>query len=252
MVSIITINYNNADGLRKTIESVIDQRNINYEYIIIDGGSADGSKEIIKKYSDKLSYWVSEKDAGIYNAMNKGIRQAKGAYCLFLNSGDYFFSGESLYKLWERGETKDLIYGNIVVEDSQQWVKRYPSRLTFGYFLKDTLPHPATLIKTDLLRRNPYNEENKIASDWEFFVCSVCLFNASYQYVDTEISVFNLTGISSDESNFNSIRKEKEICLSKYFNAFMPDYQEMDELKRKLNMNPVIYYLKKRLRKLFV
>ncbi|MEP7170167.1 MAG: glycosyltransferase, partial [Bacteroidota bacterium] len=88
LFSIITVNLNNAAGLKKTIESVVTQTFNDVEYIIIDGASTDGSKEVIKNYETKISYWVSEKDTGIYNAMNKAIKKAKAEYCLFLNSGD--------------------------------------------------------------------------------------------------------------------------------------------------------------------
>ena len=87
-LSIITINYNNREGLKKTINSVINQTFRDFEYILIDGGSEDGSKEIILQHEAQFSYWRSEKDHGIYNAMNKGILAAKGDYLLFLNSGD--------------------------------------------------------------------------------------------------------------------------------------------------------------------
>ena len=84
-VSVITINYNNCDGLSRTIESVVKQSFKEYEYIVIDGGSTDGSADVIRKYADKIDYWVSESDKGIYNAMNKGIDVAKGEYCNFMN-----------------------------------------------------------------------------------------------------------------------------------------------------------------------
>ncbi len=87
-LSIITINKNNAYGLRKTIQSVINQTYSNIEYIIIDGASTDGSIDVIKKFEDKIDWWASEPDTGIYNAMNKGIKIATGDYCQFLNSGD--------------------------------------------------------------------------------------------------------------------------------------------------------------------
>ena len=87
-LSVITINFNNRDGLRKTIESVVNQTYNDFEYIIIDGGSTDGSVDVIKEYADRIDYWVSEPDKGIYNAMNKGIDVAKGEYCIFMNSGD--------------------------------------------------------------------------------------------------------------------------------------------------------------------
>ena len=87
-LSVITINYNNAEGLAKTMDSVFRQRFSDFEYIVIDGGSTDGSKDLIVNNQDKIAYWCSEKDSGIYNAMNKGIREASGEYLLFLNSGD--------------------------------------------------------------------------------------------------------------------------------------------------------------------
>ena len=95
-LSIITINYNNKEGLLKTILSVVNQNHHDYEYIIIDGGSNDGSVDIYKDYADKNDYWVSEKDKGIYNAMNKGIDVAKGEYCIFMNSGDTFYDSNTL------------------------------------------------------------------------------------------------------------------------------------------------------------
>jgi len=95
-LSIITINLNNQKGLQKTIESVLSQTCSDYEYIIIDGGSTDGSIDIIKKHADKISHWISEPDHGIYNAMNKGISVANGELICFLNSGDEYKSRNSL------------------------------------------------------------------------------------------------------------------------------------------------------------
>ena len=94
--SIITVNYNNKEGLRKTIESVISQTFRDFEYIVIDGGSSDGSAELLKEYSDKITYWVSEPDKGIYNGMNKGIAKATGDYLNFMNSGDCFYDQQVL------------------------------------------------------------------------------------------------------------------------------------------------------------
>ena len=88
--SIITVNYNNLEGLKKTVESVKNQTYQKFEYIVIDGGSYDGSLEFIKDNESLLDYWVSEPDSGVYQAMNKGIEKATGEYLLFLNSGDHF------------------------------------------------------------------------------------------------------------------------------------------------------------------
>ena len=100
-VSVITISYNNAEGLRRTIESVVAQNYSDYEYIIIDGGSTDNSLQIIESYASHISYWVSEPDKGVYNAMNKGIAQAKGEYLHFLNSGDCYDENLKIVSDWK-------------------------------------------------------------------------------------------------------------------------------------------------------
>jgi glycosyltransferase involved in cell wall biosynthesis len=114
-ISIITINYNNSTGLEKTINSVINQKYFDYEYLIIDGNSTDGSKEIIDKYSRFLFLGISENDNGIYNAMNKGIMKSNGDYLFFLNSGDYFFDEQSLSNLANEADEQDFIYGNTIL-----------------------------------------------------------------------------------------------------------------------------------------
>lgn len=113
-LSIITVNLNNREGLRKTIESVICQSFSDYEYIIIDGGSTDGSKELIELYQNKVTYWISETDKGIYNAMNKGIKTGKGDYCLFLNSGDWLVNSTVIEKEFSDSKQADIIYGNTI------------------------------------------------------------------------------------------------------------------------------------------
>ena len=113
-LTIITINLNNSIGLRKTIESVISQTYNDFEYLIIDGGSIDGSVDVIKEYADRISYWFSEPDKGIYNAMNKGILKAKGQYLQFLNSGDYLVNKNVIENVFHELPDCDLLYGNII------------------------------------------------------------------------------------------------------------------------------------------
>ena len=110
--SIITINYNNVEGLRNTIKSVVNQTYTDYEFIIIDGGSTDGSVEVIKEYANIITYWVSEPDKGIYNAMNKGIEVANGEYLNFMNSGDCFYNNDVLQKVADYHLEKDMIVGH--------------------------------------------------------------------------------------------------------------------------------------------
>ena len=108
-LSIITINFNDREGLDKTIQSVINQAYKEFEYIVIDGASTDGSVDVIKKYADKLTHWVSEPDSGIYNAMNKGTQMASGEYCLYLNSGDFLAEDDVLERLFENDFNEDIV-----------------------------------------------------------------------------------------------------------------------------------------------
>lgn len=232
-LSIITINLNNASGLQKTMESVFSQTFTNYEYFIIDGGSTDRSKEIIEKYVDKLSYWISEKDRGIYNAMNKGIMKANGEYLLFMNSGDYLYSNDTLKKIFENSDNEDIIYGDAMVvrgQDEKNEINTYPNRLTFRYFLTRTLHHTSSIIKTDLFKKfGLYNEEFKVMSDWEFFIKVICLYQASYKYLNQIISCFNPDGISSQIESGPLKLEERQIVLNRYFGAFLPDYIKAEE-----------------------
>src|SRR5262245_59310435 len=130
--SVITINYNNADGLATTLKSVMDQSTDDFEYIVIDGGSTDGSVDCIKANADSIDYWVSEKDSGIYRAMNKGIEVAKGKYLLFLNSGDYFSHTDVIQELKAHNGDEDVLYWNVnLVSTTHSRVKIHPVKLSF-------------------------------------------------------------------------------------------------------------------------
>jgi len=217
------------------MNSVFNQTFIDFEYIILDGGSIDGSREYIQQFADRVSYWISEKDNGVYHAMNKGILKATGEYLIFLNSGDFFYSNDSIENLIKES-VEDIIYGNILVETGEgNYLKTYPPQLTFQYFLEDTLPHPATLIKADLFKKlGLYNEDNKIVSDWELFMNAVCLHSASYRYINLTFTVFNFEGISSIPENQKNIKEEKDLILQRYYQAFLPDYKKAYEYKETL------------------
>ena len=119
LITIITITYNAADTIENTIKSVIEQTYSNIEYIIIDGGSKDGTVEIIKKYSKKISYWISEPDKGIYNAMNKGINHAHGAWINFMNAGDTFFDKNTIDNINFKSlnnQVIKVIYGDTIIK----------------------------------------------------------------------------------------------------------------------------------------
>ena len=200
-ISIITINRNNKVGLTKTIQSVLVQSYRNYEYIVIDGDSDDGSVDVIKQFANQISYWITEPDNGIYHAMNKGILKATGDYCLFLNSGDGLLHENVLQELCLIPFDEDIVYGNII--------KLYPgknqrdrgiakSEISLYNLSVDRINHQATLIKRNLFDKfGLYSEEFQIASDWKFFLDAIIVGNASVKYIDKDISFFDINGMSS-------------------------------------------------------
>lgn len=217
--------------------SVFEQTFKNIEYIIIDGGSTDGSKEYIQAQQDSLAYWVSEPDTGIYNAMNKGIDKATGEYLLFLNAGDWLYTKDALAQFVNKmivNPNKDIYYGKINVVDKTEWVKEYPKLLSFSYFVKHALPHPASFIRKDCFVNNYYDESLKIISDWKFFVIGICKNNFTYENVDVVLSNFVFDGISS--KNPKMVQKERESVLNKEFPLFMKDYYELIKKEKELKI----------------
>ena len=226
-ISVITINLNNLIGLKRTFESVLNQNYPEVEYLLIDGKSTDGSKEYIKENQDKVHYWVSEKDFGVYYAMNKGISKATGDYLIFLNSGDYFSDPNSLTNLISNSEGEDLVYGNLVLrEASSTRIKKYPAKLNFRYFYFESLPHPACLIAKSLFSQyGQYDTSLRIVSDWKFFLLVVVKYKCSYKFIDKKISTFSLDGLSSKRENFNQMISERVFTLKKYFYVYFVVYK---------------------------
>ena len=149
--SIITINYNNKEGLRKTIESVVGQSFRDFEYIIIDGGSTDGSIEVIKEYAGKVDYWVSEPDKGIYHAMNKGVLQAHGEYLNFMNSGDEFYNNGVLQEVAPSLDS-DIVVGKIV-HGTEVW-GFHKEDITLMDLIRGTVLHQASFFRKELFDEN--------------------------------------------------------------------------------------------------
>lgn len=239
MISIITINYNNKVGLENTIKSVVEQTYSDYEHIVIDGDSTDGSKDIVLNFKDRLSYYISEPDTGVYQAMNKGIRKAVGDYLLFLNSGDTFFHKDVLSSVSEiLTDGLDIYYGNLnFIDTTEQIVKQYPEHLTFGFFYKTSLGHPASFIKKSLFESTSYyNETNKIVSDWEFFMLAICKYDATYRHMDVVVSNFETNGMSSTAENRERILRERKQVLNDHFPFLMADFQKAEEAEEALKI----------------
>ena len=212
-LSIITINFNNRDGLQKTIESVISQSYTDFEWIVIDGGSTDGSLALIEQYAKHFAYWVSEPDKGIYNAMNKGIKQSLGDYLLFLNSGDRLCDKYVVEDFLKLSFKEDIVSGNIIIDDSIYDVRFSPDEeeLSYSYMCEGTILHPSSFIKRELfLKYGDYDESLKIVSDWKFFFICLIQHSCSYRKWERCISSFNTGGISESPKGMILLQSERE------------------------------------------
>ena len=233
-LSIITINRNDATGLERTLRSVVSQTFADFEYIVIDGASGDNSVEVIKKYAAHITFWISEPDSGIYNAMNKGIKKARGDYCLFLNSGDKLNNSDSLSKVFALEPVKDIVYGDQEITDGKNTgMGKFPDTLTPSYLFLDTLPHSSTFIKrTLLIDLDMYDESKKISADHDFFLRAIVGHGASYQQIPVLVSTFYTDGISSDPLNRKKMERELHDSFQKYFPAFYNDMQYLYDLRK--------------------
>ena len=234
ILSIITINRNNAAGLEKTMVSVLAQTYTDFEYVVVDGASTDGSVDVIRRFAEKFSKrikWISEPDTGIYNAMNKGIRMAKGEYCQFLNSGDLLASEdvvECMVKQLEETGCPDILYGNMqkVLSDGKSFVNKGARDVTLNMFYHGCLNHsPAYIRRTLFDEYGMYDESLKICSDWKFYMQSIVLGHAIVRYVDRLVTVFDMTGIS--ETRKDILEEERNRLLHEMVpQGILKDYEK--------------------------
>lgn len=212
-LSIITVNYNNKQGLIKTLKSLQKQRFIPYEHIIIDAGSTDGSLEIINKYKQEtthLTFWVSESDKGIYDGMNKGIKHASGEYIYFLNSGDTLLEN-TLERIPFNGI--QYIYGDAIVQTPQKtetWT--FPDIPDFIFLANNSLPHQSSFIHNSLFKEHKYDIEYKIVADWAHSVQCILLEGCSYLHLKFTVSICDGTGVSS---NYKILKEERKKWVCK-------------------------------------
>lgn len=250
-IFIITVNLNNAAGLKATLESVAKQTCREFEHIIIDGGSNDGSVEIIREYESIISNrksiilkWVSEPDKGIYDGMNKGveiasgirvvnalnrsefledknkvIKKASGEYVYFLNSGDTLASKVTIQEMMDTLDGSDFVIGRVNktyqgrVVGQTDLLKEEDMSL-YQMFLCG-INHQAALIKRPLLVTTPYDVNVRLSADWKFFIQKIVLESASVKFMDITFANFDMTGVSS---NSDALRRERIQILG----AFVP------------------------------
>ena len=271
-LSIVTINYNNLEGLKRTLASVAEQNYRDIEHIIIDGNSTDGSVEAIKEYVSTnpnedpffkhTIKWVSEKDNGIYNAMNKGIRKATGAYIQILNSGDILAAPEVTERMVaaaEKAEYPEFIYGNMIKKDYATGKivgKSKEVEYSLRQYYSSTMNHDCCYIRRDVYEKyGLYDENLKIVSDWKWFLQAIGLGKVKPMYVDIDVTIFDASGIS--ETNLDLRNKERRQVLEEVLTpAVLADYdahsfdaEQMVRL-RKHHLYGLVYFIERVLFKL--
>ena len=256
ILTIITINRNNALGLEKTINSVVFQTCQTFEYIVVDGASTDGSVDVISRLADQFGdriKWISEPDKGIYNAMNKGIRMATGDYVQFLNSGDCLASEDVVSKMLKALGKKDyptILYGNMLKDMPDGSIlkdKCFAGRdITFLGFYTGTLNHSPAYIRRYLYEEyGMYDESLKIVSDWKWYLQAIVLGEEKPCYADIDVTLFDMNGIS--ETNKALDKEEREKVLQQLIPpSVLVDYERwafpIDQMKR-LQRHPWAYKL---------
>ena len=228
--SIITINYNNKAGLEKTIKSVISQTDASFEYLVIDGGSIDGAVDVIKSHANKINFWCSEKDKGIYDAQNKGIAKASGAYLLFLNSGDSFHDSKVLQRVGEAidKESHKLVYGDtdLLNEDNSITHLVPPQKLNLNFWYANTLNHQAVFAhKTLFDELGKFSLKYKYASDFDFLFKCYKKYPNEFAHVNQVICDYDNTGLTSNVNLYDLIINEREDILKT--NASSDEYKSM-------------------------
>jgi glycosyltransferase involved in cell wall biosynthesis len=231
-LSIITINFNNLDGLKCTVESVINQSWRHFEFIVIDGGSNDGSAEFIFEKKRYLTFWESKPDNGIYHAMNKGIELANGEYLLFLNSGDTL-KKDVLKRIFQIELFGDLVFFDYYDLTTKKLISGSIKKLDFEYLFKSCPKHQAIFLKKELFKDELYNEDLKIVSDWEFLLKKFCFSNISLQPVPICIANTDEEGISA--KNIDLLIHERSQVLKGIFGN-----KVVIELERLYNENLIL------------
>ena len=236
-VSIITITYNNLDGLKKTRESIISQTYGDYEWIVIDGGSTDGTKEFLQEHADEMSCWCSEKDKGVYNAQNKGTSQASGDYCIYMNAGDTFYDKEVLEKVFSEVHEEDILYGDwaqVFPDGKKRYIEPSDS-VDYAFFFVDNICHQAMFIKTSLLKESPYDETYRLYADWAKWT-EFAYKGKTFKYIHQRICYFMMDGMSAENEENNEKERKRVIeeCYPGSLKSMMLKWKEFTVIQNQL------------------
>lgn len=262
VLTIITINRNNAAGLEKTMQSVLSQTRTDYEYIVVDGASTDGSVEVIERlaerFGDRLK-WVSEPDKGIYNAMNKGIGMATGEYVQILNSGDSLAAEdvvEKMYAAVEKEGRPSILYGNMLKDFPGGRIHRDKGfageDITLLSLYIGTLNHsPAYLRRFLFDRYGLYDESLKIDSDWKWYLQAIVFGEEKPVYTDIDVTLFDMAGISETNKELAKAEREQVLrelvppCVLADYDAWVPSIRMMKRIKRHPWAYKIVWFLER-------
>lgn len=245
-ISVITVCYNAKATIERTLQSVTQQSYPNKEFVVIDGGSTDGTLEILKKYADQIDVLVSEPDKGIYDAMNKGIAKASGDYLIFINADDYFYDEFALERVAQAPHA-DFIFGDQYdEEDGSRELAQNLDALDVYHMFRGYFAHQSILAKRELFQKyGNFDLSYKICADWDWILR--CLVNgATTTRVGTPIAVFTVGGASGIAGKKGLLSRERKRLIKKNLgslpveNALMKTEKLFRNLLRKFGLNKKI------------
>ncbi len=230
-VFVVTVVFNDVKNLERTILSVLNQTYKNIEYIIIDGGSTDGTVEVIKKYADRLQYWVSESDKGMFDAMNKGVARSTGGWVNILNSGDYFISDTIFQEIFsEAHPDSDILYGSFVGNFSDRPVVCKPlDDVTVEAYKGMQACHSTLFVKTKIARKIPYDLKYRHSADGEFELHCIA---AGYRFKNLGKIIFQVGTLGNSFNNWLHCRLENWQICRHYFPGIKTDWFHFRKLAR--------------------
>lgn len=212
--TIVTISFNAEKCIERTIVSVIQQSYNNVEYIIVDGGSRDGTMRIVEKYKENINHYISEPDKGIYDAMNKGIKLATGDYLIFMNADDVFADNNVLQKVADQLKSdSDIVYGNWRTITEYGTFDNKPAPLS-TLDKKFGLSHQAIFAKVSLLKQEPFDLQYKYAGDYNM-ISSYYLSGKKFQYVDVEIAEISINSGATFNHFEKSVKEHYQILAKR-------------------------------------
>lgn len=218
--SIITVCRNEEGTVRDTCESIVTQTWQDYEWIVIDGASTDGTLNILEEFRDYVSTSISEPDQGIYDAMNKGIDLARGEYVVFMNGGDTFASDHAL-EIAAQAPQKDLIYGNLRYDTMDGEIHSYPNQFRDRDLIKWMIPHQASFYRREIFDIfGKYDTNYRIAADYELNARMIAKHRISHFHVNEPLAIFNRTGVSSSPRHRLLRKQENHRIRMKYFISY--------------------------------